>query len=119
LGAGSAAVDRVPRRRAHCPRADQRGVRRPQGRACDIGAYELARPTITISSPLPRGSYRLGARVLAHFHCDEGGIASAIATCRGSVRGGRAVSTGRVGTERLEVIAVDKSGSRVSKTVRY
>ncbi len=40
LGAGSAAIDRA----AGCPSTDQRGVPRPQGRACDIGAYEYAPP---------------------------------------------------------------------------
>ncbi|MFF4350388.1 choice-of-anchor Q domain-containing protein [Streptomyces sp. NPDC001530] len=35
---GSPALDAA----AHCPAADQRGVPRPQGAACDIGAYERA-----------------------------------------------------------------------------
>ncbi|MEX1279243.1 MAG: choice-of-anchor Q domain-containing protein, partial [Acidimicrobiia bacterium] len=26
---------------AACPAADQRGVSRPQGAGCDVGAYEL------------------------------------------------------------------------------
>jgi predicted outer membrane repeat protein len=33
-----------------CPATDQRGVTRPQGAACDIGAYELAPPTATTGS---------------------------------------------------------------------
>ena len=37
LGAGSAAVDKAV---GDCPAQDQRGVSRPQGAACDIGAYE-------------------------------------------------------------------------------
>ncbi|MCU1461831.1 MAG: putative internalin [Acidimicrobiales bacterium] len=40
LGAGSAAVDRVPVSGADCPATDQRGVARPLGTACDSGAYE-------------------------------------------------------------------------------
>ena len=38
LSPGSPAIDAgvAP----HCPRTDQRGVARPQGAACDIGAYE-------------------------------------------------------------------------------
>jgi hypothetical protein len=119
LGRGSAAINRVPRRHAGCPSTDQRGVRRPQGRACDIGAYEFAIPTITISSPLSHAFYRRGSRILARFRCDEGGIASAIATCKGNVRRGHAVSTGRVGAHRLVVTAVDKSGNRARKAVRY
>lgn len=35
---GSPAIDAA----ASCPDHDQRGVRRPQGKACDIGAYERA-----------------------------------------------------------------------------
>ncbi|HEY1449323.1 MAG TPA: CSLREA domain-containing protein [Solirubrobacteraceae bacterium] len=50
LGAGSAALDQLPVG-GGCPASDQRGVARPQGPACDIGAYELA-PT-PISVPLP------------------------------------------------------------------
>jgi predicted outer membrane repeat protein len=32
-----------------CPATDQRGVLRPQGAACDIGAYESARPSVATS----------------------------------------------------------------------
>src|SRR5207253_3947622 len=31
-----------------CTAVDQRGVHRPQGPRCDIGAFEFARPTVTI-----------------------------------------------------------------------
>jgi hypothetical protein len=44
LGAGSPALDRVPDNGAACPATDQRGVPRPQGSACDIGAFELQVP---------------------------------------------------------------------------
>jgi hypothetical protein len=44
LGAGSPAIDAVPATGASCPTSDQRGVPRPQGAACDIGAYEVAPP---------------------------------------------------------------------------
>jgi CSLREA domain-containing protein len=43
LAPGSAAVDVVPA--AGCPPTDQRGIGRPQGAACDAGAYELAPPS--------------------------------------------------------------------------
>ncbi len=39
LGAGSAALDRIPAG-GGCPSGDQRGVKRPQGAACDVGAFE-------------------------------------------------------------------------------
>lgn len=47
LLAGSPAVDAVPSTGAGCPPTDQRGVARPQGAACDIGAYERAAPAAT------------------------------------------------------------------------
>jgi hypothetical protein len=46
LGRGSAAVDQVPARGAGCPATDERGVARPGGPACDIGAYEVAAPVV-------------------------------------------------------------------------
>jgi hypothetical protein len=41
---GSPAIDAVPATGAGCPATDQRGVSRPQGPACDIGAFEVAVP---------------------------------------------------------------------------
>jgi hypothetical protein len=42
LGAGSPALDAADA--AHCPPTDQRGIARPFGMACDIGAFESAPP---------------------------------------------------------------------------
>jgi hypothetical protein len=53
LGAGSAALDQVPATGANCPATDQRGVTRPQGTACDIGAFELAVPPVVTPTPSP------------------------------------------------------------------
>jgi hypothetical protein len=47
-----------------CPPADQRGVRRPQGLACDIGAYELA-PQLALSSA---GSGQVAVRYAFKAH---------------------------------------------------
>jgi CSLREA domain-containing protein len=47
LQPGSGAIDQVPSSGAGCPATDQRGVARPGGAACDIGAFELAPPTAT------------------------------------------------------------------------
>lgn len=46
LDAGSAAIDQVPATGGGCPATDQRGLKRPSGKACDIGAYEVTAPTI-------------------------------------------------------------------------
>lgn len=47
LGAGSAAIDGVPSSGAGCPPTDQRGVPRPFGAGCDIGAYEVRPPDVS------------------------------------------------------------------------
>jgi CSLREA domain-containing protein len=58
LLAGSPAVDAG----ADCPSIDQRGLSRPRGTACEIGAYELAAPTVATSAA---GSVGLSSAVLA------------------------------------------------------
>jgi CSLREA domain-containing protein len=50
LAPGSPAIDLVPAGGPFCPPTDQRGVHRPQGSACDAGAYEAAPPTIAQAS---------------------------------------------------------------------
>jgi uncharacterized repeat protein (TIGR02543 family) len=47
LLAGSSAIDAT---NSDCPATDQRGVLRPQGSKCDIGAYEVATPTVTTNA---------------------------------------------------------------------
>jgi CSLREA domain-containing protein len=47
---GSPAIDRADR--LQCPPMDQRGVSRPQGSSCDIGAYEAAASTRHLYLPL-------------------------------------------------------------------
>src|SRR6202011_2947984 len=46
LGTGSAAIDQIPPTGAGCPATDERGVPRPSGPGCDIGAYEVAPPVV-------------------------------------------------------------------------
>lgn len=50
LPAGSPAVDLADA--GACPATDQRGVQRPQGSGCDVGAFEFAPPTTT-PTPIP------------------------------------------------------------------
>jgi hypothetical protein len=45
LDAASPAVDAVPAGASGCSGTDQRGISRPQGTECDIGAFELFQPT--------------------------------------------------------------------------
>jgi predicted outer membrane repeat protein len=58
LPPGSPAVDGVPATGASCWPTDQRGVIRPQGPNCDVGAFELqvAVPTPTPVPPTPTGA---------------------------------------------------------------
>jgi hypothetical protein len=67
LQAGSAAIDQLPASGAGCPATDQRGVARPGGTACDIGAYEVVAPTIANvgGSPTGTSSATLSATVTA------------------------------------------------------
>ena len=55
LAPGSPAIGLVPASGLSCPPTDQRGVHRPQGPACDAGAYELAPPTISAPSAIATG----------------------------------------------------------------
>lgn len=119
LGPESAAVNQVPQSGGNCPTADQRGVRRPQGGRCDIGAFEAAFPTITILSPRPHGSYERGSHVRVRFQCSEGGLAGLIVRCRASLRAGGLLSTRAAGSRRFTVTAVDSGGRRAVRTVRY
>ncbi len=119
LRRGSPAINRVPTKGANCPATDQRGVKRPQRGACDIGAFEDAVPEITILAPSDRGSYEHRSHVRARFRCSEGGIISAIAKCNATVRAGHPINTRSAGTKSFRVVAVDKTGHRSVKTVRY
>jgi CSLREA domain-containing protein len=50
LAGGSPALDAGDP--AKCPGADQRGVQRPQGAGCDIGAYERQTDALLVNSPV-------------------------------------------------------------------
>ena len=61
LGAGSAAIDTG----AGCQATDQRGLPRPSGSACDIGAYEVTAPTVALlpASAITKAGATLSASV--------------------------------------------------------
>lgn len=82
-------------------------------------AVAPARLEITITAPRENASYERGSRILARFRCSEGPSAGAIAQCTGSVSPGHPIRTGRNGTMRFTVTAVDQSGERTTKTVDY
>jgi hypothetical protein len=119
LAAGSPAIDQVPVTGAGCPATDQRGVKRPQGSACDIGAFEFAIPQITITTPANVASYKLGSTVPAAYRCSEGAVMSTIATCNGTMANGQPIDTSSTGTKRFTVTASDKAGNTTTKTTQY
>ena len=72
LLSGSPAIDAGTN--VGCPATDQRGIARPQGSACDIGAYEVHVPaatTTTITSVQPEPSV-IGQAVTVHFSVASG-----------------------------------------------
>jgi len=69
LPAGSPAVNAIPATVPGCSGTDQRGVSRPQGPACDIGAYELIAQTPPPPPPLPGGPIRgFAGKCVDDFH---------------------------------------------------
>jgi hypothetical protein len=82
---------------AACPATDQRGVTRPQGLACDIGAFELY-PTLTLS-PAAQGK----VSVLYHFKAFETNDVSNSITLTNWVGIGTRVSNAQ-GTAELEQV---------------
>ena len=60
LTVGSPAIDAG--NNASCPGTDQRGLSRPQGSICDIGAYEIEAPVIVdVTSPDANDAYKAGS----------------------------------------------------------
>ncbi len=123
LAPGSAAINKVPAKGAHCPPTDQRGVSRPQGSACDIGAFEFAMPKISIYGPRNGAKYKRGSKVLAGYVCSEGGLTNPqitpIKKCTATVTNGKPINTSSLGKKSFRVSAVDLSGNKSSKTVHY
>ena len=65
LTAGTEPVDAVPASGADCAEADQRGVTRPQGPACDIGAFELVPVPVNSAAPSISGTAQEGETLTA------------------------------------------------------
>jgi Ricin-type beta-trefoil lectin domain len=83
LAANSPAVNAIPATVPGCARStDQRGVSRPQGPACDIGAYELIMKVV----PPPGGPIRgYAGKCVDDFHGGTGnGVAIDVWGCNGT-----------------------------------
>jgi hypothetical protein len=95
---------------AACPATDQRGVSRPQGVACDIGAFELY-PTVTLA-PAAQGK----VSVLYHFKAFQTNAVSNSSTLMNWVGIGTRVSDAQ-GTAELEQVAPAQVSNRFYKLV--
>jgi len=121
---GSAAIDAGDD--TVCPGTDQRGVTRPQGAHCDIGAYEMDEvitdttpPTITLTTPPEGAVYLLGQTVNADYTCQDEAGGSGLASCVGSVPNGSPIDTGSIGAKTFTVNAADNAGNVASATHNY
>jgi hypothetical protein len=106
---------------ANCPSIDQRGLLRPQGSACDIGAFEYD-PTPPVAPRIReprvrkhrrgRFSFRDPDTSIDHFTCqlDAGPV---VDPCTSPFRAQHRL---RPGFHQLVVTAVDLSGRMTSKT---
>jgi hypothetical protein len=112
-------MDGVPHAFCPPPAADQRGVARPQGGLCDIGAFEFATPEAIVTTPADGAHYAQGSSVAASYACTEAGTASLISTCSGTVANGAAIDTSAAGAHSFAVTATDKAGNHVTRTVGY
>jgi hypothetical protein len=117
LAAGSPAIGGA--KASACPPTDARGVIRPQGSGCDIGAFEASTPTVAITAPGNGASYGLSAVVKAAYACAEAGAPSLIASCKGPVPAGARIDTTHPGSHSFTVTVTDLQGQQVSETVHY
>jgi CSLREA domain-containing protein len=118
LASGSAAIDQVPATGAGCPSTDQRGVKRPQGSACDIGAFEFATPQITITSPTTDASETIGSTVLAANQCSARRDHERDRDRQGTGANGQPIETSSTGTKHFTVTATEKADNRTPTTVQ-
>ena len=121
---GSAAIDMGDD--AVCPETDQRGVARPQGAHCDIGAYEAepttadtTPPSITLTTPAEEAVYRLGQTVNADYACQDETGGLGLASCVGTVPNGSPIDTNSVGAKTFIINAADNAGNTNSVTHTY
>ena len=70
LGAGSPALDAGDN--SVCPTTDQRGVPRPQGAACDIGAFEAAGADLSLAKAAP-ASVPVGSNITYTLQASDNG----------------------------------------------
>jgi len=119
LGAGSVAIDAAAS--AACPPTDQRGVPRPFGRGCDIGAYEsdvldTTPPLITVpAGVVVDATGPLGAVVSYTASADDDVDGPVAVTCTPPSGGTFAIGTTRIACEASDAAG---NGANASFDVR-
>lgn len=118
LGAGSAAVDAAGAPGGiGCTATDQRGVPRPQGAACDAGAYELAPPTVAPGDPtgVSGSGAVLGATVNPEAQAATARFVWGATASYGSASGDTAIPAGLAGV----AVSATVAGLEPGKTYHY
>ena len=102
---------------------DQRGVPRPQGPACDVGAYEYGYtlpdttpPAISLVAPTAT-TYLLNKSIVASYTCTDPD--DAVSLCSGTVASGANIDTASVGVKTFTVNTADSHSNSVSQSVNY
>lgn len=113
LGPRSGAIDTAVG--ANCPSTDQRGVLRPQGAGCDIGAFEsdaadTTPPIVTVPADLVVDATGPDGAVVSYAASAEDDVDGPVAV----VCVPRSGSTFAIGTTRVECSASDAAGNEAS-----
>lgn len=105
LSPGSPAVDLVPTAGAGCVATDQRGVPRPQGAACDAGAYELAPPAVATGTAVPGTTTAdVTGTVNPHFRAASAHFEYGLTSAYGSVTADQDAGAGNVDVTMLATL---------------
>jgi probable HAF family extracellular repeat protein len=74
-------------------------------------------PTVVIKRPGHNAIFTLNQKVPASYSCND--VTSGVATCSGDVADGTGINTSAPGSHTFSVVATDKAGNTVTKSVNY
>jgi hypothetical protein len=119
LGPGSAAIDQIPGGPG-CTGTDQRGVPRPSGAGCDIGAYEVAPPVASVvrGAEVPRAGGKRAVQIVARVTPNSGRARVWVEYGR-TRRYGRRSAVHVVGGVTPAKVAIKLSGLKLPGTYHY
>jgi hypothetical protein len=78
-----------------------------------------AAPVLMLTTPANGARYRLGQRVPATYHCQDGAGGPGIASCSGPVASGAKINTSSVGRHAFTVTATSTDGQVTRGTITY